>query len=546
MMFVYFIALIVLILTPAFSCPTEHASSSSNPVGCEQIDHASLMPNDYSQLYQNKKNADVILVVDNTRFHAHRTVLASRSDYFSALLFGGHKEARDMEVPIKEGSATSVKVLLQYIYTGRINLSTLQSKIVLELLILSSVFSFTNLQHSLSEYLWSKIDVNNVSTLFAVALYYQIKELEVKLFNFINIHALDVLESKDSLSLTPEVVLLILNRDTAYINELDKFRAVCRWIKTKKNELDSEAKTKILSAVRYQLMNDEELSEVRRSELVRSDRIILDAINLRIVSLPQEFNDRGRLEPNVNFAEDTSNEISQIDDGTMIMLGHPSNINYIEMKLNDELADYYTYYIEVSMDMNDWLRVIDHSIYHCRSIQRLWINRIFVRYIRIVGTNITSNKTFNFLKIMYTTAQLHLFKIKNGLVAPKYDIASPTMDWAVLKNDPECVLIQLAQPYMLSSMRLLINDGNNPTCGYIIHASVNNEDWELIADKSKKPARSWQFLKFDSTLTVYIRITAVRTSIIEDLIIKVYIEAPAQVSLDCNAMLKRSRSIFCL
>ncbi|XP_050435385.1 kelch-like protein 24 [Adelges cooleyi] len=137
------------------------------------------MANDYSQLYQNK----------------------------NALLFGGHKEARDMEVPVKEGTAASVEVLLRYIYTGRINLSILKSKIVLELLILSSVFSFTNLQLSLSEYLWSKIDVHNVSTLFAVALYYQIKELEVKSFNFINIHALDVVESKDSLSLTPVIII---------------------------------------------------------------------------------------------------------------------------------------------------------------------------------------------------------------------------------------------------------------------------------------------------------------------------------------------------
>ncbi|XP_050435386.1 BTB/POZ domain-containing protein 9-like [Adelges cooleyi] len=416
MMFVCFIALIVLKSTPAFSSSTGHASSSSNPVGPEQINHAHLMEIDYSQLYLNKKDSDVILVVENTRFYAHRNVLASRSVYFRALLCGGHKEAGQKEVPIKERSATSVKVLLQYIYTGRINLSTLESKVVVDLLILSNVFGFTNLQFSLCEYLWSKIDVSNVSTLFAVALYYQIKEFEVKLFNFINIHALDVLESKDSLSLTPKALLLILKHNTAYTNELDIFRVVCQWIKKKKNELDPEAKTKILCAVRYQLMNDEELSEVKRSDLVRSNRNILDVIQLRLDSLPQEYSDRGRLEPNVNFAVGTPNKLSQIDGGTMIMLGHPSNINYIEMELSNKQAIYYTYYIEVSMDGQDWLRVLDHSNYHCRSIQRLWINRIFVRYIRIIGTNNTSNKTFNFLKVMYNTDKLHLVEIKNGLV----------------------------------------------------------------------------------------------------------------------------------
>ncbi|XP_050433483.1 uncharacterized protein LOC126841203 [Adelges cooleyi] len=257
-----------------------------------------------------------------------------------ALLFGDHKDSRLKEVPIKEGSATSVNVLLKYIYSGRVDLSTLESKVIVELLILSNVYRFSNLQFSLSEYLLSKIDEHNASSLFVVGLCYQIKELEIESLNFIDIHSLDVLQSEDSFSLTPEALLLILNRDMVYANDLDIFRAVCHWIKKKKDEIDAEAKTKILSAVRYQLMDDEELSEVRRSELVSLDSSILDVIKLSIESLPQEFKDQGRLEPNVNFAGDTPKEHFQIDGGTMIMLDHPSKINYIEMELSDKQAKY--------------------------------------------------------------------------------------------------------------------------------------------------------------------------------------------------------------
>ncbi|XP_050435239.1 BTB/POZ domain-containing protein 9-like [Adelges cooleyi] len=146
---------------------------------------------------------------------------------------------------------------------------------------------------------------------------------------------------------------------------------------------------------------------------------------------------------------------------------------------------------------------------------------------------------------MYTTAQLHLFKIKNGLVAPKYNVALPSMDLAVIKRQIDCIQVQLAQPYVLSSMRLQFNDGSSRTCGYLIHVSVNNEDWKLIAYKYEKPARLWHFLKFDPTPIVYIRITAVRTSINAILFVKVYIEAPAPDSSDSNSTLKLSRSIFC-
>ncbi|XP_050435263.1 BTB/POZ domain-containing protein 9-like isoform X2 [Adelges cooleyi] len=569
MVFIYFIVLIVLRSTPALSDPTENPSSSANPAGYEQIDHTHFLSNDISNLYLNKKFSDVVLVVDDKRFHAHRAVLASRSDYFSALLYNGHTETYNKDVTIKEGSPTSFKVLLEYIYFGRINLSILKSKVILELLILSNVWRFENLQFSLSEYLCNNIDVHNVSSLFSVALFYQLKELEDASINFIDLHTLDVLQSKDSLSLSAEALQLILNRDTAYANELDIFRAVCRWIKKNQDRLHPNDKTNILSAVRYQLMNNEELSEVRGSELVRSDRNILDVIK---VSLTQALNDRGRLEPNVNFAQENPIEVSQIDGGTMIMLHHPSNINYIEMNLCDVDSCTYSYYIDVSVDRLDWLRVINHSNYDCRSIQRLWINRIYVRYIRIVGTKNTSNKTFNFLKVMYNTEKMHLVEIKNGLVAPRFNVALSSMNATLIKGNTEtlvrgrrtpsrwitsnilsgdyencsrlreytyhginsgCIEVQLAQPYVLSSMRMLLRDCDSRTSyGYTVEVSVNNVEWDVIVNKSNKSARSWQLLQFDQRPVVYIRITGVR-SLNEDESFKiVYLEAPAQVSLN--------------
>lgn len=78
----------------------------------------------------------------------------------------------------------------------------------------------------------------------------------------------------------------------------------------------------------------------------------------------------------------------------------------------------YSYYIEVSMDQHDWVRVIDHSNYYCRSTQRLWIHPRVVRYIRIVGTNNTVNKCFHTvsMEIMYNTEEMDLIKIEKGLV----------------------------------------------------------------------------------------------------------------------------------
>ncbi|XP_050426644.1 BTB/POZ domain-containing protein 9-like [Adelges cooleyi] len=412
------------------------------------------------------------------------------------------------------------------------DLRNLENKVILELLILSNKIGFTKLQFSLSEYLRKHINVNNVSSLFSVASFYQLKELEAQSLNFIDVYALDVLQSEDALSLSPETLQLILNRDTAYANEVDIFRAACRWIKKYQNELYPGDKTKILSAVRYQLMDDEELSEVRQSDLVRSDTIILDVIKSRIESLPQEFNGRGQLIPNVNFAEQYQKDLYQIDGGTMITFYYPLNINYIEMiygkvpKWNEEIRPY-SYYIEVSTDKRHWLRVVDHSNYHCQSTQRLWINRRFVRYIRIVGTENTSNKKFDFLKVMYNTEKMHSVEIKNGFVAPKYNVILENVDTRVVKIMPEHMHVTLTQPYVLSSLRMLLNDDREPISGYTIKVSTNNKHWDMIVNKSHVLARSWQLLRFESKLVVYILITSERT-----FLHCVDLEAPAQVLLD--------------
>lgn len=52
----------------------------------------------------------------------------------------------------------------------------------------------------------------------------------------------------------------------------------------------------------------------------------------------------------------------------------------------------YAYFVEVSVDQQDWVRVVDHSNYFCRSWQNLYFEARVVQYIKIVGTSNTVNK----------------------------------------------------------------------------------------------------------------------------------------------------------
>ncbi|XP_050435391.1 BTB/POZ domain-containing protein 9-like [Adelges cooleyi] len=370
---------------------------------------------------------------------------------------------------------------------------------------------------------------------------------------------MDVLQSKEFLSLSPVVLREILIRDTFYAREFDIFSAVSRWIQKNGKHLDRDAKTKVLSAVRCPLMSDEELTTVWESRLISLDTIS-GAKLLRNTGRPHKIGFRAQRKPNVNLAEGSSVTYNN-NGGTMIRLSHPSTINYIKIILPDEdLA----YYIDVSMGENDWVKVIDYSDYICRSVQRLWVYPIAAWYIRIVyiRTKNTVNKPCKFVEISYKTNRRHLVEIEDGLVAPKCNVVSSSKNAIILKGESRfdnytlldhlntcdmydrhtwhklgsgCILVQLPQPYMLSSMRMLLEIDPDELIffKYTIEVSVNNKEWKIIANKTKRETQSMQLLNFDPTPIVFIRITGVHCSDGDEFRC-VYLEAPAKVKLDSD------------
>ena len=64
----------------------------------------------------------------------------------------------------------------------------------------------------------------------------------------------------------------------------------------------------------------------------------------------------------------------------VVRLGRPSIINTIRMLLPDRDIRSYSYYIEVSVDNADWIKIIDYSKYLCRSWQTLYFEPRVVRY----------------------------------------------------------------------------------------------------------------------------------------------------------------------
>ncbi|KAE8600233.1 hypothetical protein XENTR_v10013142 [Xenopus tropicalis] len=553
-----------------------HPSSSS--IG--EIDHVHILSENVGALINGEEYSDVTFVVEKKRFPAHRVILAARCQYFRALLYGGMRESQpEAEISLEDTTPEAFSMLIKYIYTGRATLRDEREEVLLDFLSLAHKYGFPELEDSTSEYLCTILKIQNVCMIYDVASLYSLCKLTGTCCLFMDRNAQEVLSSDGFLALSRGALLDIVQRDSFAAPEKDIFQALMRWCRHNLKEIHSE----IMAAVRLPLMSLTELLNVVRPSGLLSPDAILDAIKVRSESRDMDLNYRGMLIPEENLATmkygaqvvkgelraalldgDTQNydldhgfSRHPIEDdcrsGIQVKLGQPSIINHIRLLLWDRDSRSYSYYIEVSMDELDWIRVIDHSQVLCRSWQKLYFPARVCRYIRIVGTHNTVNKVFHLVafECLYTQRS---FTLENGLIVPTENVATISecasviegvsrSRNALLNGDTRnydwdsgytchqlgsgAIVVQLAQPFMIGSIRLLLWDCDDRSYSYYIEVSTNQQQWTMVADRTKVPCRSWQTITFDRQPTCFIRIVGTHNTA-NEVFHCVHFECPAQ------------------
>ncbi|XP_001605281.2 BTB/POZ domain-containing protein 9 [Nasonia vitripennis] len=547
-----------------------------------EIEHTSFLSEDIGALYLSDDYSDVTLIVSGQRFNGHKVILAARSQYFRALLFGGLRESTQSEIELKEPTLPAFKGLLKYIYTGHMSLANQREEVILDILGLAHQYGFVELEAAISDYLKEILNIKNVCIIFDAARLYRLEFLMKVCYEFMDKHALEIIQHETFFQLSSGALNDLLARDSFYASEIDIFLAVESWVKANPG-VDADI---VLQQVRLSLISVSDLLNVVRPTSLVSPEAILDAIAANTQTRNLHLNHRGLLLVDENVAHmrhkaqvlqgemknylldgDTENydmergytrhTISDSADSCIIVkLGTQCIINHMKMLLWDRDGRSYSYYIEVSMDEKDWVRVIDHSQYFCRSWQYLYFEPQAVLYIRIVGTNNTVNKVFHVVSFeAYYTH--HNEKLLNGLIVPSQNVATmersacvtegvsrsrntllngdwQNYDWdrgyTCHQLNSGCIQIQLGQPYMIDSMRLLLWDCDQRSYCYYIKVSDNLKNWELVVDKTREACRSWQTLRFSPPRpTVFIKIVGTHNTA-NEVFHCVHFECPAQIN----------------
>ncbi|XP_063426944.1 BTB/POZ domain-containing protein 9-like [Mytilus trossulus] len=565
-------------------CDSRHLRSPT-PAGI--VDHVSSLSENLGELVDSADYSDITLIVEDDKYQSHKVILAARSDYFRALLFGGMRESQPgtTEIELKDTSSTAFSVLLKYIYTGRINLLEIKEENLLDILGMSHRYGFMELASSISDYLKAILNINNVCLIYDIANMYSLMSLCQVCKEFIDRNALDILHGEAFLTLSQSSVKDLICRDSFCSPEIEIFNSIVLW----SEHNTGQDPTPILDAIRLPLMNMQELlNKVRPTKLVSPDSI-LDAIKVQTECRNMELKYRGLLVVDENVATtrfgaqvmkgemkqalldgDSSNyDLDRgftrhpIDDnyeaGVVIKLAQPYILNTFKLLLWDRDMRSYSYFIEVSMDDKDYEKVIDHTKFLCRSWQILHFPPRVVRYVRVVGTHNTVNRVFHLVafECLYTNKP---FQLEQGLIVPSENVATISASACVIEGVSRsrnalingdirhydwdsgytchqlgsgAVIVQLAQPYIVDSMRLLLWDCDDRSYSYYIEVSIDQKNWHMVIDKRNEPCKSWQHITFDKRPVAFVKIVGTSNTA-NEVFHCVHFECPAETSINMS------------
>lgn len=182
----------------------------------------------------NRELTDVILSVQGEDFPCHRAILAAASHYFRAMFCSGLRESHEEQVEMKGLDSETMRILLDYTYTGRALLTDSNVQKILEA---ASQFQFLRVVEACAGFLSKSLHLDSCVGILNLAETHAIPSLKTKAQDFIISQFTKVVAQKDFLELPADSLEAILQSDDLDVTfEEFVFDALMRWVKAQRDE----------------------------------------------------------------------------------------------------------------------------------------------------------------------------------------------------------------------------------------------------------------------------------------------------------------------
>ena len=222
---------------------------------------------------------DITLVTNDDReLKAHRNVLSAASPFFCKLLESDMKENREGIVRFEEISATVMEDVLEFIYTGTVEVTQENAK---ELIAAGNYLIIPSLKTVSGRFLQGEMSNTNCISTFYFAEKYDCVELIRNSRKFVHENFASVGEMDEFLSLeAKEVAVWISSGEIAVEAEASVFKIILKWVEHGESERKAAFK-ELFRHVRLSCLSRDCLEDVATNELVRENlacvKLVMDA-----------------------------------------------------------------------------------------------------------------------------------------------------------------------------------------------------------------------------------------------------------------------------
>ncbi|KAH3769879.1 kelch-like protein 13 isoform X2 [Dreissena polymorpha] len=209
------------------------------------------------EFHKNEVFCDYVLVAESREFKVHRVVMASCSDYFRVMLTGEMRESREGRVDLKGVSANGLQVVIEFAYTGLMELTV---ENVEEVLSAATHLQVTDAVELCSKYIESSIVVDNCVDVLNLAELYSLSATYRKAQHFMLKHFEVMAKMGQYMKLNHNQLSQLLEDNSLRISsEYQLFELVLCWMQGKKER--EQYVSELMRNVRLPLLSGEELVE---------------------------------------------------------------------------------------------------------------------------------------------------------------------------------------------------------------------------------------------------------------------------------------------
>ena len=181
-------------------------------------------------------------------FPVHKAVLAASSSYFEAMFAGSFKESTDDTIRLNSVRRLGLSVILDVIYSGRLELNVPNVTFVLQT---AHLFQMSDVVEQCGNFMAGNLDLINCLEFLKLAEKYELEKCAIAADRYLLNNFLEISVRPDFLVLSKESICRYLSDEELMINgqELEVFKCAKRWLEAEPNR--SEETLAVMQNVRF-------------------------------------------------------------------------------------------------------------------------------------------------------------------------------------------------------------------------------------------------------------------------------------------------------